>query len=327
LLWLRCAMLVVETLHGFEQCQRNKEEPAAVDWGDYEMKQFVMNQNLSDIERHLHRSKFTVSRLKEFNYAKDGDVRLNDLCDREWALNPTQKHRLKFAIAALHPEPRRVFRKLVMIGNSGVGKSCILRRLCDDAFDPHYVGTIGVDLKTPTMVINERITIKFQIWDTAGQERFDTMTSSYYGKADVVFIVYNVSDEKSFVDVNDRCLPRIARYSQCSPKVLLIGNKTDEEPSRVVDSGRAQRFALENGLPLLEMSAKSGENVAVLQQWMVESVGVQVARNVQRGLESYIPHDIRASVGDAYVPLNGDAGDDSAKNDTECCCAARCVML
>jgi len=320
-------MLVVETLNGFKKWQEHKEETVEVDWDDGKMRRFISTHNLGDIQHHLHRSKFTIFQLKDFNEATDRDARLNALCDGEWGLRPTQKHRLKLAIAALQPEPRRVFRKVVMIGNSGVGKSCILRRLCDDAFDPHYVGTIGVDLKTPTMVINERITIKFQIWDTAGQERFDTMTSSYYGKADVVFIVYNVSDEKSFVDVNDRCLPRIARYSQCSPKVLLIGNKTDEEPSRVVDSGRAQRFALENGLPLLEMSAKSGENVAVLQQWMVESVGVQVARNVQRGLESYIPHDIRASVGDAYVPLNGDAGDDSAKNDTECCCAARCVML
>jgi len=311
---LRCAMLVVETLHGFEQCQRNKEEPAAVDWGDYEMKQFVMNQNLSDIERHLHRSKFTVSRLKEFNYAKDGDVRLNDLCDREWALNPTQKHRLKFAIAALHPEPRRVFRKLVMIGNSGVGKSCILRRLCDDEFDPKYISTIGVDLKMPTLVANERVTVKFQIWDTAGQDRFDTMTSSYYDKADVVFIVYNVTDEKSFDDVNDRWLPRIARYNQSAPKVLLIGNRSDEQCSRAVDTRRAQEFAVRNRVPLLEISAKSGENVDALRQWMVESVGIQVAQDLKHGVEG--AGTAVVGRGNAYVPLIGDG---ATKKQPKCC--------
>ena len=92
--------------------------------------------------------------------------------------------------------------KLVLIGDSGVGKSCLLLRFADDSFTDSYISTIGVDFRFRTVTIDKK-TVKLQIWDTAGQERFRTITSAYYRGAHGIIMVYDVTSEESFEHVEE----------------------------------------------------------------------------------------------------------------------------
>merc|ERR1711965_386176 len=101
--------------------------------------------------------------------------------------------------------------KLLLIGDSGVGKSCLLLRFADDTYTETYISTIGVDFKIRTVEIDQKV-IKLQIWDTAGQERFRTITSSYYRGAHGIIVVYDVTDEESFTAV-ERWMTEIERFA------------------------------------------------------------------------------------------------------------------
>mmetsp|Transcript_27822 Transcript_27822/g.41062 ORF Transcript_27822/g.41062 Transcript_27822/m.41062 type:complete len:212 (-) Transcript_27822:319-954(-) len=149
--------------------------------------------------------------------------------------------------------------KLVLIGDSGVGKSCLLLRFADDAFTESYISTIGVDFRFRTVKIDKK-TVKLQIWDTAGQERFRTITSAYYRGADGIIMVYDVTCQESFEHVND-WLKEVNRYASEGTCKLLVGNKSDRTADKVVTAEQAKEFADELGIAFLETSAKSAKNV------------------------------------------------------------------
>lgn len=149
--------------------------------------------------------------------------------------------------------------KLVLIGDSGVGKSCLLLRFADDAFTESYISTIGVDFRFRTVKLENK-TVKLQIWDTAGQERFRTITSAYYRGADGIIMVYDVTSDESFLHVND-WLKEVNRYASESTCKLLIGNKCDRIADKIVTAEKAKDFADELEIPFLETSAKSAKNV------------------------------------------------------------------
>jgi len=149
--------------------------------------------------------------------------------------------------------------KLVLIGDSSVGKSCLLLRFADNSFTESYISTIGVDFRFRTLKIGEK-TVKLQIWDTAGQERFRTITSAYYRGADGIIMVYDVTRNDSFEHVQD-WLNEVNRYAnQGLCKKLLIGNKCDRS-DRVVSAEDGQQCAAKLGVPFFETSAKAGTNV------------------------------------------------------------------
>ncbi|KAL8253179.1 hypothetical protein R6Q59_036957 [Mikania micrantha] len=149
--------------------------------------------------------------------------------------------------------------KLLLIGDSGVGKSCLLLRFADDSYIDSYISTIGVDFKIRT-VEQDGKTIKLQIWDTAGQERFRTITSSYYRGAHGIIIVYDVTDLESFNNVK-QWLSEIDRYASENVNKLLVGNKCDLTESRAVSYDTAKEFADNIGIPFMETSAKDATNV------------------------------------------------------------------
>ncbi|OEL32215.1 GTP-binding protein YPTM1, partial [Dichanthelium oligosanthes] len=149
--------------------------------------------------------------------------------------------------------------KLLLIGDSSVGKSCFLLRFADDSYVDSYISTIGVDFKIHTIEMDGK-TIKLQIWDTAGQERFRTITSSYYRGAHGIIIVYDITDMESFNNVK-QWLSEIDRYANDSVCKLLVGNKCDLAESRAVETAVAQAYADEIGIPFLETSAKESINV------------------------------------------------------------------
>lgn len=149
--------------------------------------------------------------------------------------------------------------KLLLIGDSGVGKSCLLLRFADDTYTESYISTIGVDFKIRTIELDGK-TIKLQIWDTAGQERFRTITSSYYRGAHGIIVVYDVTDNESFNNVK-QWLHEIDRYACENVNKLLVGNKSDLTSKRVVSTEQGKEFADSLGIEFLETSAKTSDNV------------------------------------------------------------------
>uniref|UniRef100_A0A915N4Q6 Uncharacterized protein n=1 Tax=Meloidogyne javanica TaxID=6303 RepID=A0A915N4Q6_MELJA len=164
-------------------------------------------------------------------------------------------------MAAMNPEYDYLF-KLLLIGDSGVGKSCILLRFADDTYTESYISTIGVDFKIRTIELEGK-TIKLQIWDTAGQERFRTITSSYYRGAHGIIVVYDITDQDSFNNVK-QWLQEIDRYASESVNKLLVGNKCDLTNKRAIETNVAKFFfeyADQLNIPFLETSAKNSTNV------------------------------------------------------------------
>lgn len=157
-----------------------------------------------------------------------------------------------------NPEYDYLF-KLLLIGDSGVGKSCLLLRFADDTYTESYISTIGVDFKIRTIELEGK-TVKLQIWDTAGQERFRTITSSYYRGAHGIIVVYDVTDNDTFTNVK-QWLQEIDRYACEGVNKLLVGNKSDLTNKKVVEYAVAKDFADQLGISMLETSAKSATNV------------------------------------------------------------------
>eukprot|EP00118_Oscarella_pearsei_P025005 m.307298 g.307298 ORF g.307298 m.307298 type:complete len:200 (+) comp42123_c0_seq1:83-682(+) len=149
--------------------------------------------------------------------------------------------------------------KLLIIGDSGVGKSSILLRFADNVFSGTYITTIGVDFKIRTIDVDGK-KVKLQIWDTAGQERFRTITSTYYRGTHGVIVVYDVTNGDSFVDVK-RWLHEIDQNCETVSRIL-VGNKCECPPDRrIVDRNDAQKFADQMGIQLFETSAK--DNICI----------------------------------------------------------------
>ena len=150
--------------------------------------------------------------------------------------------------------------KLVIIGDSGVGKSCILLRFADDTFTENYYSTIGVDFRFKCVDIGER-KCKLQIWDTAGQERFKTVTSAYYRGADGIIIVFDQTDKESYNNIQ-HWIEDISRYSTDEPAKIIIANKDDmAEEKKIVKNEDINELEKKTGLEVIKTSAKTGDNV------------------------------------------------------------------
>ncbi len=170
--------------------------------------------------------------------------------------------------------------KFVLIGNTGVGKSCLLLRYADDEFTESFISTIGVDFRFRTSQIGDR-TVKLQIWDTAGQERFQTITSAYYRSSDAIAIVYDVTRRETFAKV-PMWMNEAKKYVPDIP-VLLIANKSDQSDRDVTsDEGRA--LARELDASYIETSARTGEGVAEA----FHELGRQC---LKRLMERHVHHD------------------------------------
>ena len=149
--------------------------------------------------------------------------------------------------------------KILLIGDSGAGKSSILQRFSDDTFAATFINTIGVDFRIKTIDIRgDRI--KLQIWDTAGQERFHSITRSYYRGAAGILLVYDITDAKSFDQV-DKWLSRIQEHAKEGVEKMILGNKCDMEKDRVISKDRGEALARANNTRFLEVSAKSNVNI------------------------------------------------------------------
>ncbi|CAN8251543.1 unnamed protein product [Cochlearia groenlandica] len=149
--------------------------------------------------------------------------------------------------------------KVVLIGDSAVGKSQILARYARDEFSLDSKATIGVEFQTRTLVINHK-SVKAQIWDTAGQERYRAVTSAYYRGAVGAMLVYDITRRQTF-DHIPRWLEELRAHADKNIVIILIGNKSDLEDQRAIPTEDAKEFAEKEGLFFLETSAFNSTNV------------------------------------------------------------------
>ena len=149
--------------------------------------------------------------------------------------------------------------KILLTGKSGVGKTAIMNRFVDDLFFESHIATIGVDFKIRTLEQDSKI-IKMQIWDTAGQERFRTIVSSYYRGAHAIFLVFDITDEDSFMSL-EGWLKEARKFCGDHVLISLIGNKADLEGRRQVSTEEATAFAARHGMAYAETSCLTGAMV------------------------------------------------------------------
>ena len=147
-----------------------------------------------------------------------------------------------------------------MIGDSGVGKTCLLLRYANDSFSPTFITTIGIDFKIKQIHLDGK-DIKLQIWDTAGQERFRTITTSYFRGAQGILLVYDVTDRGSFENIRN-WVSQIRQHADLNVNKVLIGNKCDVPQAQIaVTEEEGKKLAEEYNIPFFLTSAKKNVNV------------------------------------------------------------------
>lgn len=149
--------------------------------------------------------------------------------------------------------------KLLICGDSGAGKSCLLLRFCENEFNANYITTIGLDFKVKPMLIKDEA-CRVQVWDSAGQDRFRTLVSTYFRGAHGIMLCYDVTEEDSFHHVRNWA-QQIDSYSNADIPRILVANKIDLVSERLITTEEGQRLADDYKLVYCETSAKSGQGV------------------------------------------------------------------
>ncbi|CAG2226474.1 RAB26 [Mytilus edulis] len=153
-----------------------------------------------------------------------------------------------------------VFYKVMLIGDSGVGKTCLLVRFKDGAFlSGSFISTVGIDFRNKVVDV-EGTKVKLQIWDTAGQERFRSVTHAYYRDAHALLLLYDVTNKASFDNIR-AWLGEINEYAQEDVVIMLLGNKADMAGERMIRTEDGEKLAKEYNVAFMETSAKTGMNV------------------------------------------------------------------
>ena len=161
--------------------------------------------------------------------------------------------------------------KVLLLGDSTVGKTCVLLKYTDKIFQDTHMMTIGLDYRLKTMKLQNGQDVKLQIWDTAGQDRFRSITKNYYKGSNGIILIYDVTSLKTFENVKS-WVSQI--HEEISDKVViyLVGHKVDMEEERKVTTEEGQKLAEELGVPFIETSAKSGLNIDEIFNDIVERI-------------------------------------------------------
>ncbi|GER35182.1 Ras-related small GTP-binding family protein [Striga asiatica] len=160
--------------------------------------------------------------------------------------------------AAIDAKNLRV--KLVLLGDSGVGKSCIVLRFVRGQFDPTSKVTVGASFLSQTVALQDSTTVKFEIWDTAGQERYAALAPLYYRGAAVAVVVYDITSPESF-NKAQYWVKELQKHGSPDIVLALVGNKADLHEKREVPVQDGIDYAEKNGMFFIETSAKTADNI------------------------------------------------------------------
>ncbi|KAH6768852.1 RAB GTPase-like protein A5A [Perilla frutescens var. frutescens] len=214
--------------------------------------------------------------------------------------------------------------KIVLIGDSAVGKSNLLARFARDEFYPNSKSTIGVEFQTQKMVINRK-EVKAQIWDTAGQERFRAVTSAYYRGAVGALLVYDISRRLTFDSVG-RWLNELHTHSDMNVVTILVGNKSDLKDGREVTTAEGKSLAEAQGLFFIETSALDSSNVAAAFQTVVKEIFNILSRKVMQSQELKVKDPDWMGNGKTVVLQADDANQQQPEAETQAkkggCCSS-----
>eukprot|EP00494_Astrolonche_serrata_P026522 UN26784 len=153
--------------------------------------------------------------------------------------------------------PQRSKYKLVFLGDESVGKTSVITRFMYDHFDHTHQPTIGIDFLSKTMYLEDRV-VRLQLWDTAGQERFRSLIPSYIRDSSVAIIVYDTTNKDSFNNTS-KWIEEVRQERGEDVVIMLVGNKTDLESSRQVQTADGEKFSKDLGIKFIETSAKDGD--------------------------------------------------------------------
>eukprot|EP01059_Diplonema_ambulator_P032021 TRINITY_DN6075_c0_g1_i1.p1 TRINITY_DN6075_c0_g1~~TRINITY_DN6075_c0_g1_i1.p1 ORF type:complete len:230 (+),score=25.09 TRINITY_DN6075_c0_g1_i1:52-741(+) len=161
--------------------------------------------------------------------------------------------------------------KLVVCGDTHVGKTSIITRFIYDTFDKQYQATIGIDFLCKTMYLEDR-TVRLQVWDTAGQERFRSLIPAYIRGSSVAIVVYDICERQSFLS-SEKWIEEVRAERQGEEVlIVLVGNKTDKGEARVISIDEGEAKAKELNVMFIETSAKTGYNIKTLFRKVANSL-------------------------------------------------------
>ncbi|KAE8743612.1 hypothetical protein FOCC_FOCC010756 [Frankliniella occidentalis] len=165
--------------------------------------------------------------------------------------------------------------KFLALGDSGVGKTSFLYQYTDGTFNTKFISTVGIDFREKRLMYRgtgRSQWVHLQLWDTAGQERFRSLTTAFYRDAMGFLLLFDLTNEQSFLEVRN-WLDQLRTHAYCdSPDVILCGNKSDMEDHRVISEAQARDVADKYGLPYLETSAATGHNVGLAINILLDKV-------------------------------------------------------
>ena len=166
--------------------------------------------------------------------------------------------------------------KILLLGDSSVGKTCFLKRYTDDTFQDAYLSTIGFDFKFKSITLNNGKEVRVQLWDTAGQERFRSITKSYYKGAHGIILMYDVTNRKTYDNIK-KWLNQIRDETGNRISIILVANKIDCEELRQVTKEEGESLAKSCNLPIFEASAKDSINVKESFQFLAEKINENIS--------------------------------------------------
>ncbi|KAF7805288.1 ras-related protein RABA5a [Senna tora] len=218
--------------------------------------------------------------------------------------------------------------KIVLIGDSAVGKSNLLARFARDEFYPNSKSTIGVEFQTQKMDINGK-EVKAQIWDTAGQERFRAVTSAYYRGAVGALLVYDISRRQTFDSIgrwlnelhSKNYRSHLCSHSDMNVVTILVGNKSDLKDAREVSTAEGKALAEAEGLFFMETSALDSSNVAAAFQTVVKEIYNILSRKVMISQELQ-KQDATVIGNGKTVVLQGEENPEAVAETKKGCCSS-----
>lgn len=206
---------------------------------------------------------------------------------------------------------KKAILKLILLGDSGVGKTSLMNQYVNCKFSNHFKATVGTDFLTKEVLVNETL-VTLQIWDTAGQERFQSLGSAFYRGADACVLVYDITNEKSFEQLSSWKEEFLNRANPADPvnfPFIVIGNKVDCESERRVTAAKAQQWSTSEArlgrkvsIPCFETSAK---NAIMVEAAFLEAVTIALSQQNLHEPEPVIPDTITFSKKTTPPPKGG----------------------